>query len=104
MDPPPLPFQVADPDKLSREMTKAGLKDVRVETITETLEFQSGQQLWDWLTNSNPIVGWVLAQLNLTDEQKVVVRQSLEDMIRERADGSGPARLTNPINIGVGTA
>lgn len=104
MDPPPLPFQVANPDKLSREMTRAGLKNVRVETITETLEFRSGQQLWDWLVNSNPIVEMVLAHLELTEEQRVVVRRSLEDMIRERAGGSGPARLTNPINIGIGTA
>ena len=33
-------------------------------TVTEKLEFQSGQQLWDWLTNSNPIVGTVLADLS----------------------------------------
>ncbi len=104
MDPPPLPFQGADPDKLSREMTRAGLKDVRVETITETLEFKSGQQLWDWLVNSNPIVEWVLAQLELTQEQRAVVRHTLDDMIRERAGSSAAARLTNPINIGVGTA
>lgn len=103
-DPPPLPFQVANPDKLSHEMTRAGLKNVRVETITETLEFRSGQQLWDWLVNSNPIVEMVLAHLELAEEQRVVVRRSLEDMIRERAGGSGPARLTNPINIGIGTA
>ncbi len=56
MDPPPLPFQLQDPEKLRQELSKAGLKDVRVEAITEKLEFQSGQQLWDWLTNSNPIV------------------------------------------------
>jgi ubiquinone/menaquinone biosynthesis C-methylase UbiE len=103
MDPPPLPFQVADPKKLGREMAYAGLKAVRVETTTATLEFQSGQQLWDWLTNSNPIVGMVLGQLDLKSEQIAIVRQALEDMVRERAGGSGTAVLTNPINIGVGT-
>ncbi len=103
MDPPPLPFQLQDPEKLRLELGKAGLKDIRVETITERLEFQSGRHLWDWLTNSNPIVGMVLAELSLTNEQGAVVRQALDDMVSKRSGGSGPAVLTNPINIGTGT-
>jgi ubiquinone/menaquinone biosynthesis C-methylase UbiE len=103
MDPPPLPFQLQDPEKLRQELGKAGLKEIRVETITEKLEFQSGQQLWDWLTNSNPIVGMVLAELSLTNEQSAVVRQVLGDMVCKRSGGSGSAILTNPINIGIGT-
>ena len=43
MDPPPLPFQLQDPERLRRELAGAGLKDVKVETITETLEFRSGE-------------------------------------------------------------
>ncbi len=103
MDPLPLPFQLQDPEKLRQELGNAGLKEVRVETITEKLEFQSGQQLWNWLTNSNPIVGMVLADLSLTNEQKATVQQALDDMVRKRAGRSGPAVLTNPINIGIGT-
>ena len=71
--------------------------------VTEKLEFQSGQHLWDWLTNSNPIVEMVLAELSLTNEQKATVQQALDDMVRKRAGRSGPAVLTNPINIGIGT-
>jgi SAM-dependent methyltransferase len=103
MEPPPLPFQLQDPEKLRQELGNAGLKDIRVETITEKLEFQSGQELWDWLTNSNPIVEMVLAELNLTDEHRIVTREALDDMVRKRSGGSAPAVLTNPINIGIGT-
>ncbi|MEE8504713.1 MAG: methyltransferase domain-containing protein [Kiloniellales bacterium] len=103
MDPPPLPFQLQDPEKLRQVLDKAGLNNIRVETITEKLEFQSGQQLWDWLTNSNPIVGMVLAELSLTSEQTAIVRRELDGMIQKRSGGNGPAILTNPINIGVGT-
>jgi len=102
MDQPPLPFQLQNPETLRQELTGAGLKDIRVETITEKLEFQTGEQLWDWLTNSNPIVGMVLAELDLATEQIAVVREALDRMVRERSGGSGPAILTNPINIGVG--
>jgi len=103
LDPPPLPFQLQDPETLRQVLAQAALKDVRVETITETLEFETGKQLWDWLVNSNPIAGAILAELNLTEEQKPVVQKALDSMVRERSGGSGPAVLTNPINIGIAT-
>jgi ubiquinone/menaquinone biosynthesis C-methylase UbiE len=103
MDPPPLPFQLQDPDRLRQELAAVGLRDVVVETITEATEFQSGQELWDWLVWSNPLVEMVLGSQNLTTEERSAIQQTLEKLVRERAGGSGAARLTNPINIGVGT-
>jgi ubiquinone/menaquinone biosynthesis C-methylase UbiE len=103
MNPPPLPFQLQDPERLRKEFAIAGLKDIKVETITETTEFQTGQELWDWLVWSNPIVETVLGSLNLTNDERGVIQRALERMIRERAGSSGAAKLTNPINIGVGT-
>ena len=103
MNPPPLPFQLQDPERLRKELINVGLKQVNVATIQEKLEFVSGQQLWDWLLNSNPIVGSVLAELHLKPEQFDKVRQALNRMIRERGGDSGRAILTNPINLGVGT-
>jgi ubiquinone/menaquinone biosynthesis C-methylase UbiE len=103
MDPPPLPFQLADPRRLRKELAAAGLKDVEVETVTETTEHATGKDLWEWLVWSNPIVETVLGSLSLTDDERVVIQRALEKMVRERAGGSGPARLTNPVHIGVGT-
>jgi hypothetical protein len=67
------------------------------------MKYQSGKQLWDWVTNSNPIVGMMLGQLNLNEEQIAVIQQALDDLVRERAAGSGTAVLISPINIGIGT-
>jgi ubiquinone/menaquinone biosynthesis C-methylase UbiE len=103
MDPPPLPFQMQDPAKLQRALAKVGLRDVRVDTITEKLEFESGPRLWDWLVNSNPLPRTVLTELDLTEAQTGEVRRALDRMVRERSGGNGPAVLTNPIHIGVGT-
>lgn len=103
VDPPPLPFQLQDPERLREELAKAGLKSVSVETITEETEFRSGEHMWDWLVNSNPIVGAILAELSLDEEQAAVVRKALDGLLGERSGGSGPAVLTAPINIGVGT-
>jgi ubiquinone/menaquinone biosynthesis C-methylase UbiE len=49
MDPPPLEFQLADPDRLSTELSAAGLEDVKVETVTEATEHKTGKALWEWL-------------------------------------------------------
>jgi ubiquinone/menaquinone biosynthesis C-methylase UbiE len=103
MDPPPLPFQLQDPERLRKELTTAGLRNVNVETITETTEFRTGHDLWDWLVWSNPIVDTVISTLDLTNHESEVVRQALETMVRERSGNGGAAKLTNPINIGVGT-
>jgi SAM-dependent methyltransferase len=103
MDPPPLPFQLQDPKTLQKELAAPGLKAVHVETITETTEFGNGQELWDWLVFSNPIVETVLGSLNLTNDERGAVQRTLDRMVRERAGGPGAAKLTNPINIGVGT-
>jgi ubiquinone/menaquinone biosynthesis C-methylase UbiE len=101
MDPPPLEFQLADPEVLRQRLTGAGLRNVTVETVTEKLEFVSGQHMWDWVLNSNPIAGMLVA--GLTEEDKADVRTVLDGMLRERSGGHGAAVLTNPVHIGVGT-
>lgn len=103
MDPLPLPFQLHDPERLRHELAAAGLRAISVETITERTPFASGKELWDWLIHSNPIVGDILGELDVTDDQMVGVRNALDEMLRQRADGSGAAALTNPINIACGT-
>jgi ubiquinone/menaquinone biosynthesis C-methylase UbiE len=101
MDLPPLPFQVADPEKLHEEMEKAGLEDIRVKTVDEELTFQSAKHMWGWVTNSHPIGAELVA--GLTDAQVLSVQEVLDDMLRKRAGGSRDAVLTNPVNIGIGT-
>lgn len=103
MDPAPLPFQLRDPERLRSELSAAGLRGVKVETIAETTEFATGKALWDWLVCSNPIVEMMLGSLNLATDETDAIQQALQTMVRERAGSGGPARLTNPINIGIGT-
>jgi SAM-dependent methyltransferase len=103
MEPMPLPFQLQDPQRLRHELLAAGLKAVRVETITETTRFQTGNALWQWLTGSNPIVETVLEDIALTSGERTIVERALEQLVLERADRSGFAALSNPINIGIGT-
>jgi hypothetical protein len=102
-DPPPLEFQVSDPEVLRRRLTDAGLKDVRVEHTAERPTFSSWQEMWDWVLYGNPIPGMVIADLGLTEEQQATLRQILDGVLRERAGRDGRVRLTNRVNIGIGT-
>src|SRR5690606_25428027 len=62
--PPQSPlFSLQDPDALRSEMTAAGLKDVRVDTVDHDLEVQSATQLWDMLTSGAPPAGALAASL-----------------------------------------
>jgi ubiquinone/menaquinone biosynthesis C-methylase UbiE len=100
-DPPPLEFQVSDPEVLRGRLIAAGLKDVRVEGTAERPAFASGQELWDWVFYGNPIAGAVVS--DLTESRRARVRQVLDGIVRERAGASDRAILTNAVNIGIGT-
>lgn len=100
-DPPPLPFQVADPEVLRTRMVEAGLGDVDVEPTSERLEFRSGSQVWDWVTNSNPIATGIVG--DLTRDERLEVQNVLDEQIRERADGEGTAVVDNAVHIAIGT-
>jgi SAM-dependent methyltransferase len=100
-DPPPLEFQVANPEVFRRRLTDAGLRDVRVEPTAERPAFASGQEMWEWVLYGNPIPGMLVADLR--DDQQARLRQVLDGMLRERAGANGRAVLTNAVNIGIGT-
>ncbi len=99
----PMPeFQVADPDVLRQRLIDAGLTNVTVDTSNqERTTVRTGQQLWDWTIGSNPTPGMLVA--DLTDRQRQDIIRVLDGMVRERSGGDGPAVLTAPLNIGVGT-
>lgn len=104
--PPPLdqtgsPFQAADPRVFRERLSQAGLKEIQVETVTEELRFTSGDEMWDWLMNSNPVAGMLVADLN--EAQRARLRRTLDGMLRERSGGQGPAVLSNQVHIGIGT-
>jgi ubiquinone/menaquinone biosynthesis C-methylase UbiE len=100
-DPPPLEFQVADPDVLRQRLTDAGLRDVRVEQTAERPCFASGSELWDWLYHGNPIVKTIVE--DLTKERRETLVQVLGGILRERAGVNEKAVLENAVHIGIGT-
>lgn len=102
-DPPPLEFQLRDPERLRQALTEAGLNAVSVETTVERMELGSGNELWNWLVHSNPIVQRILSRLGVTEEQVSEIRRALDEQVEERTTDGGVAALTSPVHIGVGT-
>lgn len=102
MDPPPLPFQIADPDLLVQKLTGAGLSDVRVQRAIWEMPVRSAAHLWDLVTSSNPIGAQLVA--DLTSGQTADTRRVLDGMLRERSGGSPDAVLYTELNVGVGIA
>jgi ubiquinone/menaquinone biosynthesis C-methylase UbiE len=100
-DPPPLEFQVSDPETLRRRLTDAGLQEVRVERTAERPTFASGEEMWEWVLYGNPIPGMLVA--DLSEDQRTRLPQVLDGMLRERAGANGRTSLTNAVNLGIGT-
>lgn len=100
MTPPPLPFQLADPEVFRGKLTAAGLTGVVVDTITWDMPVDSATHLWNEVTSSNPVGAELVAPL--TEAQRADVLHVLDGMLRERSGRPG-AVLHAEINIGTGT-
>jgi ubiquinone/menaquinone biosynthesis C-methylase UbiE len=100
-NPPPLPFQAADREVLRERLVTAGLRDVRIDTITWETAFDSVRHLWHVFTASNPNGARIAA--GLSAEQRADVTQVLEGMLRERSAGAPGAVLRADLNVGIGT-
>jgi ubiquinone/menaquinone biosynthesis C-methylase UbiE len=99
-DPPPLEFQISDPEVLRRRLVQSGLKDISIERTAERPAFSSGQEMWDWVLYGNPIPGMLVA--DLSEEQRLRLRQVLDGVLCERAGVDGRTVLTNAVNIAWG--
>lgn len=100
-NPPPLPFQVADPEVFRGRLAAAGLREITVEPVTWEMAFDSVEHLWRVFTSSNPIGAQMVAGLGT--EQRAEVQHVLEGMLRERSGGAPGAVLKTELNVGTGT-
>jgi ubiquinone/menaquinone biosynthesis C-methylase UbiE len=100
-DPPPLEFQVADPEVLRQRLVDAGLQGVRIKPSAERAVFRSGQEFWDWVLYGNPLPGMLVG--GLSEGQRATLKGVLDGMLRERADATGRTIVANRVNIGIGT-
>lgn len=90
------PTRLADPNRLNRVLTDAGLTDVTVMTTNWPMALRSGSHLWDLVVSSNPM-GQALTR-SLTDQQRSDVKEVLDGLLRERSDGIG-AVLNCAVNV-----
>lgn len=101
MDPPPLPFQLADPEKMRRALASAGLRDVRVDAVDWAVQHPSAAHAFDMVANGHPIGKGIVE--SLTPTQRNDAESALDRLLRERANDDGGAVLHTQMNVGIGT-
>ncbi|BBZ62983.1 class I SAM-dependent methyltransferase [Mycolicibacterium monacense] len=101
LDPPPLPFQLADRELFRSKLIAAGLNDVTVERTAWEMPFRSGAHMCTMVTSSNPLGAQLVA--GLTAAQRADVEHVLDGILRERSGGQPGAVLYADVNVGVGT-
>jgi SAM-dependent methyltransferase len=100
-NPPPLPFQAADPDVLHERLANAGLREVRIDTITWEMAFDSVQHLWKCVHRQQPH--------RRPDGRPAQQRAAGRRHTRPRRDASRAIRgcpgavLRAEVNVGIGT-
>lgn len=102
--PPPTPppvFSLSDPAAFRREMESAGLRDVRVDHVTQELEVEGFDDLWSLTTAGAPPVEALLERIGREGEAQL--RECLRALVEARF-GTGPFALTNVATVGSGTA
>ncbi|WP_304451319.1 class I SAM-dependent methyltransferase [Nocardiopsis sp. YSL2] len=100
-DPPPPPFQFADPEVFRRALDGAGLTGTAVDTVEWDMRFGSGAELWNEVTSSHPIGARLVSGLDA--RQRAAVLDVLDGLLRERSGGRDGAVLHAEVNIGRGT-
>lgn len=100
-EPPPLEFQVSDPEVLRQRLIDAGLREVVVDTSqSERIALRSGRDLWNWCLGGNPIPGMLVAGLSPAKREAMCAH--LDERVRARANAQGVAILSAPLNVGLG--
>lgn len=100
-DPPPLPFQVADPAAMTARLREAGLREVEVLPLRADMRIDSGEHLWNVFISSNPLASHLVS--GITKEQRGEVVEVLDGMLSARSGDSAGAVLHADITLGVGT-
>jgi SAM-dependent methyltransferase len=97
---PPTPFTMGDPELVARELRDAGFRQVEAKPVTHEQDLGAPEDAWRDLTTTNPVVPAMLAKLD--DAQKRKLREALEAVAREHADGRGRVRALSEAVLAVG--
>lgn len=98
---PPAVFSLADPRAIEREMTEAGFRNVRVETVRHAWESASPEDVWETLVTTNPVVPAMMASLG--PDRKAALSEHMMEDLRKRAMGGGVV-LHGEAHVGIGEA
>lgn len=102
LPPPPNPpfIELADPDRLAREMTTAGFENVTVHTLEADSEMPGIEGGWRKLAETSPVLPGLIDRVGAEAVERI--RQAFAELYEERY-GTGPVVLGGKAYLAVGT-
>ena len=97
-----LVLQISSPEVMRQRFIEANLTKIQIVRFTESLEFKTGEQLWNWILHGNPIPQHIISELQLSQDQIAEIIGQLHQMIHEKINIGHSPFITNEINIGIG--
>jgi enediyne biosynthesis protein CalE5 len=97
----PGPFSLSDKTSLKNSFTTSGFKDLNIEKVTVSLDFDSAGEFTDYVLETSGSVQTMLANLN--HEKKLEVIKAITEAARKYADSNrGVVRFENEAILIVG--
>jgi ubiquinone/menaquinone biosynthesis C-methylase UbiE len=98
----PNPFSLADTNKLENSLARIGFRDIRIDTVNVTFEFESGEDYCRYCQSASPSVRFALSKV--TEERKGDVWSKVtEEAARNYGTANGLIKMDNESICVVGT-
>src|SRR5215213_5208406 len=97
----PNPFSLADTNKLENSLARAGFRDIHIDTVIVTFEFESGEDYYRYCQAVSPSARIALSKE--TEERKEDVWRKVAEAARNYGTANGMIKMDNESICIVGT-
>jgi hypothetical protein len=98
----PNPFSLADTNKLENSLARVGFRDIRIDTVNVTFEFESGEDYCRYCQSASPSARIALSKV-IEERKEDVLRKVAEEATRNYGTANGEIKMDNESICIVGT-
>jgi SAM-dependent methyltransferase len=98
----PNPFSLADTNKLENSLVRVGFRDIRIDTVNVTFEFESGEDYCRYCQSASPSARIALSKV-IEERKEEVWRKVAEEVARNYGTANGLIKMDNESICIIGT-
>jgi enediyne biosynthesis protein CalE5 len=98
----PNPFSLADTNKLEDSLARTGFKDIHIDTVNVSFEFESGEDYYRYCQSASPSARIALSKV-IEERKEDVWRKVVEEAARNYGTANGQIKMDNESICVVGT-